>query len=98
MFFLLLHLSNLYFRDLKPENILIDVNGHIKLCDFGFAVVLANSRGTLSDGCGSAMYVAPGNLIMPSCYNLVSLFLPRKYVRMNVFLIKFSFLYWYVGE
>ena len=25
------------YRDLKPENILIDCDGHVKLCDFGFA-------------------------------------------------------------
>lgn len=46
------------YRDLKPENIIIDCNGHLKLCDFGFAAPA--SEGTmLRDGCGTAMYVAP---------------------------------------
>lgn len=46
------------YRDLKPENILLDAYGHIKLCDFGFAVNINNDR-TLIDGCGTAMYISP---------------------------------------
>ena len=46
------------YRDLKPENILIDCDGHIKLCDFGFAAPAADGQ-KLRDGCGTAMYVAP---------------------------------------
>lgn len=49
-----------FYRDLKPENILIDINGHVKLCDFGFAVPLSKQHNqSLQDGCGTAMYVAP---------------------------------------
>lgn len=51
-----LHDKDILYRDLKPENILIDNDGHIKLCDFGFAVVACSTQ---HDGCGSAMYVAP---------------------------------------
>ena len=51
------------YRDLKPENILIDYDGHLRLCDFGFAVpVNKGDDGSdlpLNDGCGTAMYVAP---------------------------------------
>ena len=51
------------YRDLKPENILIDYRGHLKLCDFGFAVAIKKERdgsdGFLHDGCGTAMYLAP---------------------------------------
>eukprot|EP01038_Epipyxis_sp_PR26KG_P010546 gene10546-14168_t len=50
---------NIVYRDLKPENILIDVFGHVKLCDFGFAVPLDDEAELLKDGCGTAMYVAP---------------------------------------
>ncbi|EDW39249.1 GL13992 [Drosophila persimilis] len=34
-----MHYMNLMYRDLKPENILLDVNGYIKLTDFGFTKV-----------------------------------------------------------
>jgi len=32
--------QNVAYRDLKPENILLDVDGHLKLVDFGFAKYL----------------------------------------------------------
>lgn len=50
---------NIVYRDLKPENILLDYAGHIKICDFGFAVTLGDDKPALQDGCGTAMYVAP---------------------------------------
>eukprot|EP01041_Mallomonas_annulata_P008207 gene8207-16879_t len=54
--------KDIVYRDLKPENILIDHNGHIKLCDFGFAVKHTHNTkkgGQLRDTCGTAMYIAP---------------------------------------
>ncbi len=34
-----LHKQKIMYRDLKPENILIDIDGHIKLVDFGLSIV-----------------------------------------------------------
>ena len=36
-----LHHNNIVYRDLKPENVFIDLQGFVKLGDFGFAKVTA---------------------------------------------------------
>lgn len=54
--FAYLHSRNIAYRDLKPENILIDLNGHIKLVDFGFAKIITDKTHTL---CGTPEYLAP---------------------------------------
>ena len=35
-----LHSKNVVYRDIKPENILIDVDGHIRIADFGLSKVI----------------------------------------------------------
>ena len=57
-----LHNNNIVYRDLKPENVFIDVNGHVKLGDFGFAKVLDNGNRTYTF-CGTPGYVAPENVL-----------------------------------
>ena len=46
------------YRDLKPENIFIDIDGHIKLADFGLSKI--QKPNCLNDTyCGSAEYMSP---------------------------------------
>jgi protein kinase X len=53
-----LHDRQIVYRDLKPENILIDLRGHIKLCEFGFARTLAIGERAYTM-CGTPDYIAP---------------------------------------
>lgn len=51
-----LHEKDVIYRDLKPENLLIDIRGHIKITDFGFAKHVPDITWTL---CGTPDYLAP---------------------------------------
>lgn len=35
-----LHERDIVYRDIKPENILIDMDGHIRIADFGLAKLI----------------------------------------------------------
>jgi cGMP-dependent protein kinase 2 len=43
-----LHHNNIVYRDLKPENVFIDLQGFVKLGDFGFAKVTPPSHKALT--------------------------------------------------
>jgi serine/threonine protein kinase len=53
-----LHSENVIFRDLKPENVLVDIDGHLKVADFGLAKKLGDKDSSKSF-CGSLAYLAP---------------------------------------
>ena len=54
-----IHSQNIVHRDIKLENIIIDLNNHIKICDFGIGKILKSSEELLYDKCGTPMYMAP---------------------------------------
>ena len=57
-----LHSHDIIYRDLKPENILLDLDGHIRLTDFGLskeAVTGAGAVGGTKTFCGTPEYLAP---------------------------------------
>ncbi len=56
------HRHHVYHRDLKPENILVDGDGHVKIIDFGIALLEGAPRVTwrgFSGLVGTPEYMAP---------------------------------------
>jgi serum/glucocorticoid-regulated kinase 2 len=53
-----LHSKNVVYRDIKPENILVDIDGHIRIADFGLSKIIP-LRGKSFSFCGSAEYMSP---------------------------------------
>ena len=53
-----LHERDIVFRDIKPENILVDMDGHIRIADFGLAKIIPENEHSYSF-CGSPEYLSP---------------------------------------
>ena len=56
-----LHKNKIIYRDIKPENILIDMDGHVRIADFGLSKPDMASNDLAHSFCGSPEYMAPVN-------------------------------------
>jgi len=56
-----MHKKRMVHRDIKPENILLEKEDAltIKLCDFGFSIIMAPDENSISEFVGTPYYVAP---------------------------------------
>jgi serine/threonine protein kinase len=54
-----LHKHNVIYRDLKPENILMDLEGHLKISDFGLSKILDKPDDKAFTLCGTPQYISP---------------------------------------
>lgn len=53
-----IHSQKVCHRDLKPENIMIDMNGRLRISDFGLSQFV-NENNLVKTPCGSPCYVSP---------------------------------------
>ena len=54
-----LHSKDIIYRDLKPENIILDVDGHVKITDFGLSKQILKPKDRSFSFCGSPEYMSP---------------------------------------
>lgn len=55
-----IHKNHIVYRDFKPENILIDMEGHVRIADFGLAKPnIVNKKSKAYSFCGSPEYMPP---------------------------------------
>ena len=55
------HVRGVTHRDVKQRNVLLDVDGNLKVCDFGLAALPESHRddGRLHTTCGTPAFAAP---------------------------------------
>ena len=65
-----MHQKNVIHRDIKPENLLISKTGVLKICDFGFARIIAKDKNEkLTDYVATRWYRAPELLLGQKDYD-----------------------------
>ena len=52
-----IHSQKIIHRDIKPENLVLDINGYVRLTDFGIAII--NKDDNSKESSGTAGYMAP---------------------------------------
>ncbi|CAD8210434.1 unnamed protein product [Paramecium pentaurelia] len=65
-----LHKYGVVYRDIKPENILLDLDGYIRLSDFGLAKPNMDREETAYSFCGSPEYMSP-EMLMRNGHNFM---------------------------
>ena len=58
-----LHSNNIHHRDIKPQNILLH-NNIVKICDFGFSIVIKEHNMMFNTICGTPLFMSPELLFM----------------------------------
>jgi serine/threonine protein kinase len=58
-----LHQKKIVFRDLKPENLILNIDGYLKLVDFGCSKVLESKTSKTYTVCGTPEFLAPEVLL-----------------------------------
>lgn len=58
-----LHKLEILYRDIKPENILMDIEGHVRIADFGLSKPDIGREEKAYSFCGSPEYMAPEMLL-----------------------------------